>query len=118
MEEKALPELLIRSKYGSASGYLGKGDVVESYVSSTFPELSRMLQAARETSSYTSLILLETILGEALLLGIRRALRGNPFTIGIVLAYFFLVRAETRKILTIIHAKIMDIDSDRLAGLL
>lgn len=113
--EEGLTELLIPSPSGSVADLLGSRNIVESYIASHYPDLSRLLP---EETAHTGLVLLEMILGEVLMMSIRRALRGNPFSLGIVLAYFFLLRAETRRLLTILAAKIYGIHNDRVAGLL
>lgn len=49
---------------------------------------------------------------------VRRILAGDPFTIGIMLAYFLIKSEEVSRIITIINAKFYEIPEERIAALL
>jgi V/A-type H+-transporting ATPase subunit C len=67
--------------------------------------ISAMLKDQGQESS-ARLVLIERVLEYVLMREVRRMLVGNPFSIGIVLAYFILKKNELRKIMTILNAKV------------
>jgi V/A-type H+/Na+-transporting ATPase subunit C len=74
------------------------------------------LVTSQGTESYSRLILIERVLDQIMLYEVRKVLLGNPFTIGIILAYFILKGNEIKKIVTILNAKYYKISEDRIAG--
>jgi len=64
------------------------------------------------------LALLEELLRSILFHEIRRALGGYPFTVGVVLAYFLLVQNEVRTLMSVLNAKLYDLNPDRIEGLI
>jgi V/A-type H+-transporting ATPase subunit C len=49
---------------------------------------------------------------------VRKILGGYPFTIGIILAYSLLERRETSRIVTILNAKLYELDPERVRTVL
>ncbi len=121
IDEKELPDFLIPSGLGDRAGQLAAGgtstEIVRNYISSNYAAFSPLL-ATLDSKRHSNLILLESLLGDVLLGEIRRALRGYPFTLGVVLAYFFLVRRETRWVMSVLNAKFYGLDEERLRSLL
>lgn len=71
-----------------------------------YPELAAMITGTRASSPLPArLLLIERVLEEVLNIEIRRVLAGYPFTIGVVIAYFLLAQAESRRIRSILNAK-------------
>jgi V/A-type H+-transporting ATPase subunit C len=92
-------------------------EIIKSYVTGHYAGLAPLVESlGRE--KYSNLVLLEAILNEVLSLEVKRALLGYPFTLGIVLAYFFLKRREVRRIVLILNAKAYGLDEDRVRSLL
>lgn len=78
--------------------------VLGGFVKSKYPGLSALL--ASSTSDSTSrLLLIQRVLEEVMKHEVQRILLGNPFTIGIVLAYFMLKRNELERIRTVLNTK-------------
>ena len=92
-------------------------DIVESYVSGNYSRLTPLLQT-RGKERYSNLVLLETLLNEILSTEVRYALSGYPFSMGIILAYYFLKRREVRQVILILNAKAYGIDEERVRSLL
>jgi len=92
-------------------------EIIKTYVSGHYAGLAPLLESlGRE--KHSSLVLLEAILKEVLSVEIKRALLGYPFTLGIILAYFFLKRREVKRIILILNAKSYGLDEDRVRSLL
>ncbi|MFA5468796.1 MAG: V-type ATPase subunit [Sphaerochaetaceae bacterium] len=72
-------------------------------VRSRFPELAKELMASKETSSEQLTLLVESYLFKIRREEYRKMLRGNPFTIGTILAYFFLEERQNSMVRTIIN---------------
>ena len=66
----------------------------------------------------TRLSLLERILEQIMERQVQKMLAGYPFTIGIILAYFFLKRNEIRKIMTVLNAKYYQLPVERIKELI
>jgi V/A-type H+-transporting ATPase subunit C len=45
---------------------------------------------------------------------VQKVLMGNPFTLGIIMAYFVLKKWEIKKVMTILNAKLYSIDAERI----
>lgn len=69
------------------------------------PGLSGTAEDGYADNRTRSAALLESMLQQALLVESRRALAGNPFTIGIPLAYVALKQQETRTVTTVLNGK-------------
>ena len=65
---------------------------------------------------HTGLSLLESALYQSLFSEALRVMRGFPFTIGTILAYLILKRAETRKLASIFYGKSHGLSSDQIKG--
>ncbi|MBN1685576.1 MAG: V-type ATPase subunit [Spirochaetales bacterium] len=92
-------------------------EIIKSYVAGHYAGLAPLVESlGRE--KYSSLVLLEAVLNEVLSLEVKRALLGYPFTLGIVLSYFFLKRREVRRIVLILNAKAYGLDEERVRSLL
>ena len=57
--------------------------------------------------------MLESVLQGILEKEVRRLLLGNPFTIGILLSYFFIKRRKIRRLMTLLNVKQYDISYER-----
>ena len=62
--------------------------------------------------------LIENLLYEILLKEVKRALAGNPFTIGTILGYLILKRRETRNIISLLYAKEYGVKKEELSRLI
>jgi len=82
-----------------------------------YPEI-KSIMTAQSSKSYSRLLLIEQMLEQIMMYEVRHILMGNPFTIGIMLSYFILKRNEIRKIMTILNAKIFNMDEDQINSLL
>jgi len=92
-------------------------EAIDSLVKSRYGAL-RPLLSAEGSDSTSRMVMLEHILEEILLWEVRRILAGYPFTIGIILAYFVLKRAEIRRVMTILNAKYYALPEERIASVL
>lgn len=71
-----------------------------------YPELQAVISGARPSAPIPArLLLIERVLEEVLAIEIRRVLAGYPFTVGVVISYFLLAEAETRRLRSILNAK-------------
>lgn len=68
-----------------------------------FPELAKELAASGESSSENLTLMVESYLFKVRREEYRKMLRGNPFTIGTILAYFFLEERQNSIVRTIIN---------------
>ena len=59
--------------------------------------------------------LIESFLYEILLKEVKRALGGNPFTIGTVYGYLILKRRETKNIISLLYAKAYGVKKEELS---
>lgn len=62
--------------------------------------------------------LIESFLYEILLKEVKRALGGNPFTIGTVFGYLILKRRETKNIISLLYAKVYGVKKEDLSRLI
>jgi vacuolar-type H+-ATPase subunit C/Vma6 len=69
---------------------------------------------AGERRTIDQLRLIQALLGEILEREARRALGGYPFTIGTVIAYFALVRAEAHAVRRILAGKSLGLPTERI----
>ncbi|WP_319560775.1 V-type ATPase subunit [Marispirochaeta sp.] len=76
---------------------------IPSAVTRSYPELTALGGPGKDSSS--RLLLLEEFLRQVLFREVTRLLGGNPFTVGIILAYFSIKNREVRRIATILNAK-------------
>ena len=84
---------------------------------SSYPGLHSLLSIGGADSS-ARLAFFERILDRILEYEIRRIMTGYPFTIGIILSYFFLKTNEIKKVRTILNAKLYDLSPERIRGAL
>jgi len=91
--------------------------VLQGIIKTTYPGLATML-ASQPADGSARLLLIERILERILVYEIQRILRGYPFTIGIIFAYFILKKNEMKKIKAILNAKQYKIPEDRIQGLI
>lgn len=81
------------------------GSRISEILGGEYPELSAMMGGSRSASPLPArLLLIERVLEEILDIEIRRVLAGYPFTVGVVISYFLLARAESRRIRSILNA--------------
>jgi V/A-type H+-transporting ATPase subunit C len=83
--------------------------IVESISTGPYAKLKELIE--------TNIYFLEQFLYGVLNLQVRKALAGFPFTIGIALGYLILKRAETRSIISLMYAKILDIKRQEIEHL-
>ena len=103
----------VRSVYSGT----GVSDLVSAVVEKRYAPLRAVLssEAMREMSG---LSLIERMLDEIMLVEVGRALSGYPFTVGIILAYFYLKQREIARIVTVLNAKFYNLDEDRVRSVL
>ena len=99
------------------SGSRGSGDLVSEYIARQYSQLKPLL-SVQTTGVYNRLALMEKIFHEIMMLEIQHMLYGYPFTIGIILAYFFLKKMEIQKITGILNGQFYEFPAERMAGLL
>ena len=103
----------LRDAYGEKSIQ----DVIKACIGGRYTGLQALL--SEETREETSrLLLLERVLERIVLSEIQRVLAGDPFTIGILLAYFILKRLESRHLVTVLNAKYYAITGERVKDIL
>jgi V/A-type H+/Na+-transporting ATPase subunit C len=117
--QERLLDYIIPSGAALRSGDLSgdSGEFVKSYIAGRYSGLTPIIEAVGK-EKYSNLMLLEAVLNEVLALEVKRVLLGYPFTLGIILAYFFLKRREVRRIILILNAKAYDLDEERVRALL
>ncbi|MBN1646978.1 MAG: V-type ATPase subunit [Spirochaetales bacterium] len=89
-------------------------DVLTAFIESAYPGFSGFL--GDSSDPHRKLALLESLLNDVLKQEVRRLLLGYPFTIGIILAYFFFKKKEISSLMTILNAKNYAIPEDQLRG--
>lgn len=92
------------------------GDILSGILGKKYSGLEILL-TSQTTEEISQLILFERILDQIMMNEVRHILSGYPFTIGIILGYFILKRNEIKKVMTILNAKFLGIDENRLAGM-
>ena len=103
----------LREAYASQNA----AGLLQAMVGSTYPGLTSLL-SAQASDGHSRLILIERVLEQIMVYEVRRMLMGNPFTIGILLAYFILKRNEMKKVQMILNAKQYRIPPERMKELL
>jgi V/A-type H+-transporting ATPase subunit C len=91
--------------------------VIQTVVKSSYPGLHSLLSMGGADSS-ARLAFFERILDRILVYEIQRIMTGYPFTIGIILSYFFLKTNEIKKVRTILNAKQYELSPERIRGAL
>ena len=99
----------IRKSISSAK----EGEFMPRLIGDAYPGYAGLMgKSEGDTSS--RLMLIEELLLEILRQEVTRLLRGNPFTIGIMLSYFFLKHREVLRLSTILNAKYYGLDEDQI----
>ncbi|MEI8011565.1 MAG: V-type ATPase subunit [Candidatus Omnitrophota bacterium] len=93
----------------------GFADTLKDMAVRPYQDLGALFAKAMD---HAGLSLLEGVLFQTLFSEARRVMRGFPFTIGTILAYLILKRAETRKLMSIFYGKNHGFSSDRIKGAL
>jgi len=88
-------------------------DIISDFVKKKYANLSPLLKV-QGAEVPSRLVLIERLLEEIMKYEVQRVLMGNPFTIGIILAYFVLKKWEIKKVMTILNAKLYGIDAERI----
>jgi V/A-type H+-transporting ATPase subunit C len=88
-------------------------DIISDFVKKKYTNLSPLIKAQGAEAS-SRLILIERLLEEIMRYEVQKVLMGNPFTIGIIMAYFVLKKWEIKKVMTILNAKLYSIDAERI----
>ena len=91
-----------------------ENDVLSAFIESAYPGFSGFLGDG--TDARRRLGLIESLLADVLKQEVRRLMLGNPFTIGIILSYFFFRKKEMSSLMTILNAKYYAIPEDQLRG--
>ena len=88
-------------------------ELLPGLIGDAYPDFSRLApQAGGDPVSRLTLI--EELLAEIQRREVHRLLLGNPFTIGILLAYFFMKHREITRLSTILNAKGYGMDEDAI----
>jgi len=116
----AIPSGLALSPQAVAEAYAADNPsaLLTQLVRKRYANLAGLLTPQEYSESYARLVMVERILAEILLLEVRHLLAGYPFTIGIILAYFVLKSAESRRIMTVLNAKFYDWPAERILAAL
>ncbi len=96
---------------GSAAS---ENDVIHSFIEDSYPGFSAFL--SDDADHRRRLALIESLLDNVLKQETRKLLIGNPFTIGIILSYFFFKKNEHKRIMTILNAKNYEMTEEDLKG--
>ena len=102
VDERMMRQLFIKE---------GLGDMVRGMAVRPYQDLASLFGPEMERSA---LFLLEAALYQVLFKKARRVMGGFPFTIGTILAYLILKRAETRKMISILYGKEYGMPPDRI----
>lgn len=89
--------------------------LLEKSLGRNYPGISTIL-GNTESDSISHLLLVESILNHILMSEVKKMLMGNPFTIGILIAFTILKRSELRKLTTILNAKQYNLPLSRIEG--
>jgi V/A-type H+-transporting ATPase subunit C len=90
--------------------------VLQDFVKGQYPGLSTLL-GAKGTDSTSRLLVIQRILEEIKRQEVKHILIGYPFTIGIILAYFFLKGEELSRLRTLLNAKVYGKTPERMTGM-
>jgi vacuolar-type H+-ATPase subunit C/Vma6 len=91
--------------------------VLQGFVKSKYSGLSTLL-SSKTSDSTSRLLLIRRILEEIMKNEVDRILVGDPFNVGIILAYFILKRNELKKVRTILNAKHYHIEHERIESMI
>lgn len=93
----------------------GLGDMVRGLAVSPYQDLATLFSREMDRSS---LSIMEDALYQSLLREALRAMSGFPFTIGTIMAYLILKRAETRKLTCLLYGKSYGLKPDAIKGVM
>jgi V/A-type H+-transporting ATPase subunit C len=88
-------------------------EMVSDFVKKKYAALSPLIKI-QGTEVHSRLVLIERLLTEIMRYEVHRLMLGNPFTIGIILAYFTLKKWEIKQVMTILNAKLYGIEPERI----
>ena len=91
--------------------------ILQSVVKKRYPGLSPLL-SSQTSDSNSRFLLIERVLEQIMKHEIQRILVGYPFTIGIILSYFFLKTNEIKQLKTVLNAKYYAIAEERVEGMI
>ncbi|MBN2591022.1 MAG: V-type ATPase subunit [Sedimentisphaerales bacterium] len=91
--------------------------IIQNFVQGKYPGLTALL-TSQTGDSQSRLLLIHRILEEIMKQEVKRILAGDPFNIGIILAYFILKRNELKKIRAILNAKQYNLSQQRIESML
>jgi V/A-type H+-transporting ATPase subunit C len=124
MQAERVLSLLISGGYGLKQetlreAYLTQnvGETLQKMVHSSYAGLSSLL-GTHVSDGSSRLRLIERVLEAIMRLEVQRMLMGNPFSIGIMLAYFTLKRNELKTVRTLLNAKQYMLSEDKVRELL
>ncbi len=92
-------------------------EMISSFVKSRYPVPASML-TGESGESLGRLSLVEAVLARIRSTEVERALMGYPFTVGVMLGYFFSKKEEIRKIITVLNARSYGLSEDRVRQVL
>ncbi|MBN1797453.1 MAG: V-type ATPase subunit [Spirochaetales bacterium] len=98
---------------GAAFQSEGTADIISDFIKKKYANLSPLIKI-QGSETHSRLVLVERLLEEIMRYEVKRVLMGNPFTIGIILAYFVLKKWEIKKVMTILNAKLYGIEAERI----
>lgn len=78
-----------------------------------YQDINTLLSSGYDKSK---MFMLEVVLWEVLLKQSRLSLAGFPFTIGTVIAYLILYRAQAKNIVSMLYSKVYEWDSEKIKG--
>ncbi|MCL2295094.1 MAG: V-type ATPase subunit [Spirochaetes bacterium] len=93
-------------------------ELVKDFIRRKFPFLPPLLITQNLNTQQSKLLLLGRFFDQIIIHGVRKIKVGNPFTIGILMAYFVLKKNEISKVMTILNAKCYDIDETRIKSVI
>jgi V/A-type H+-transporting ATPase subunit C len=88
-------------------------DILKTFLKKSYKRFLPLL-AGGSPDMTSKFALIEQILENIMMFEVSSVMRGYPFTIGIILAYFILKKNEIKRIMTILNAKYYGIQEDRL----
>ena len=92
-------------------------EMLKVFVSKKYPSLAAIL-GMQSSGSESKLVFLNKLLDQIILYEVKKMKGGNPFSIGIVMAYFVLKKNEIQKIMTILNAKYYNVEEERIKSVI
>ena len=103
-----------RSAISKAGNAGSDSEILAALIETAYPGFSSFL--AEGPNIQRRMVLVESLLADLLQREVKRLLLGNPFTIGIILAYFILKKMEIKRLMTILNAKNYNMPAELIRG--